>query len=55
MREIDKKEMLGVDGGASFTASMLTAIYKTIEVIYSIGESLGSFIRRKEEGKMCDI
>jgi len=55
MREIDKKEMLGVDGGASFTASMLTAIYKTIEVIYSIGESLGSFIRRKVENKMCDI
>ena len=55
MREIDKKEMLNVEGGASFTASMLTAIYKTIEVIYSIGESLGSFIRRKVEDKMCDI
>lgn len=55
MREIDKNEMLNVEGGASFTASMLTAIYKTIEVIYSIGESLGSFIRRKVENKMCDI
>ena len=53
--ELNKKEMLNVEGGVSFTASMLTAIYKTIEVIYSVGESLGSFIRRKVEDKMCDI
>lgn len=55
MREIDKKEMKCVEGGASFSASMMTAIYKTIEVIYSIGESLGSYIRRVTEKKMCDI
>ena len=55
MREIDKKEMMDVEGGASFSASMMTAIYKTIEVIYSVGESLGSFIRRVTEKKMCDI
>lgn len=55
MREIDKMEMLDVEGGASFSASMMTAVYKTIEVIYSIGESLGSYIRRVVEKKMCDI
>ena len=55
MREIDKKEMMDVEGGASFSASMLSAIYKTIGVIYSIGESLGSFVRRVTEKKMCDI
>jgi len=55
MREIKKEEMLKVEGGSSFTSSMLTAIYKTFELIYSIGESLGSFIRRKSSDKMCDI
>lgn len=55
MREIEKKEMLNVEGGTSFSASMLSAIYKTIDVIYSIGESLGSYIRRVVENKMCDI
>ena len=55
MRELEKKEMLNVEGGASFSASMMNAIYKTIEVIYSIGESLGSYIRRVTEKKMCDI
>lgn len=55
MREINKKEMLNIEGGASFTASMLTAIYKTFEVIFSIGESLGSYIRRKVDNKMCEL
>lgn len=55
MREIKKEEMLKVDGGSTFSASMLNAIYKTFELIYSIGESLGSFVRRKASGKMCDI
>lgn len=55
MQEIKKEEMLGIDGGTSFSSSMLTAIYKTIEVIYSIGEALGSYLRRMQEQKMCDI
>ena len=55
MRELKKEEMLNIEGGASFSASMLNAIYKTIEVIYSIGESLGSYIRRVAEKSMCDI
>ena len=55
MREIKKEEMLKVDGGSSITGSMLNAIYKTINIIYSIGESLGSYIRRAVEKKMCDI
>lgn len=55
MRELEKREMISVEGGASFSASMMTAIYKTIEIIYSIGESLGSYIRRVVENKMCNI
>lgn len=55
MREIKKEEMLKIEGGTSITGSMLNAIYKTIGLIYSIGESLGSYIRRAVEKKMCDI
>jgi len=55
MKELNKNEMLKIDGGASFSASMLSAIYKTIDTIYSIGEALGSYIRRVKEGKMCNI
>lgn len=56
MRELNKKEMLNVEGGESnITGSMLNAIYKTIELIYTIGEALGSYIRRAVEKKMCNI
>ena len=48
-------EMKSIEGGTGLTSSMLTAIYKTLEVIYQIGESLGNYIRRKTENKMCDI
>ena len=55
MKELSKDEMLKIEGGASFSASMLNAIYKTIGIIYSIGESLGSYIRWVVAKKMCDI
>lgn len=56
MREIEKKEMLNIEGGESgISGSVLSAIYKIIDTIYSIGESLGSYIRRVTEDKMCDI
>ena len=47
MIELNKNEMLKIDGGAGFTATMMNAIYKTIEVIFNIGEAFGSYIRRK--------
>lgn len=55
MIELTKEETKKVVGGTDLTSSMLTAIYKTIEVIFKVGESLGNFIRRKTENKMCDI
>ena len=55
MRELSNKEMLNIEGGGNITGSMLNAVYKIIDTIYSIGESLGSYIRRVVEKKMCDI
>lgn len=56
MKEIKKEEMQKIEGGgAGITATMITAIYKSFEFIYTVGESLGSFIRRKTEDKICNI
>lgn len=56
MLELKKEEMLKIEGGdGNFTGSMMNAIYKTIELIYQMGESLGSYIRRARENKMCNI
>ena len=55
MKKLNNKEMLNIIGGGSITGSMLNAIYKIIDTVYSIGESLGSYIRRAVEKKMCNI
>lgn len=55
MKELNKIEMQNTSGGTSITSSMLTALYKTLEVIFQVGESIGNYARRKSEGKMCDI
>ena len=55
MKVLNINEMKSIEGGTGLTSSMLTAIYQTLEVIYQIGESLGNYIRRKTENKMCDI
>lgn len=55
MRRLSKEEIMNVSGGSDFTSGMLTAIYKTIQVIFDVGEALGNFIRRKASNKMCDL
>ena len=34
MKELNINEMKSIEGGTGLTSSMLTAIYKTLEVIY---------------------
>ena len=34
MKELNKEEMLKIDGGVNFSASMMSAIYKTIVLLY---------------------
>ena len=55
MKELNINEMKSIEGGTGITSSMLTASYKTLEVIYQIGESLRNYIRSKTENNMCDI
>lgn len=55
MKELNKKEMLEIEGAASVSATMISAVYKIVGLVYEVGQALGSYIRRKSEGKMCDI
>jgi len=55
MRELKKEEMQKIDGGASITATMLTAVYKIVETIYNLGDAFGSSLRRIIEGKNCSL
>lgn len=54
MYELKAKEMKAVYGG-SISSQILNAISKMIEVIYTLGESTGSSIRRLTSGEYCPM
>ena len=53
MRELNNKELMSVDGGASITATFLNAIARTVSTLMDVGRSLGSAIRRTISGNVC--
>jgi hypothetical protein len=46
MKELDKLEMLKVDGGIDISGALIETLLKTSEFYYNIGRSLGSSIRK---------
>lgn len=50
-----KEELLQIVGGVSITGTLLNSIYKVGNMIFEVGRSLGSAIRRAIGGKMCPI
>lgn len=52
---MDKNELLQIVGGASITGTLLSSIYKVGNLVFDIGRSLGSAIRRAVGGSMCPI
>ena len=56
MRELNNKELLTINGGASwFSASFLNAAARAMNTLLELGRSLGSSIRRSMRGKYCKI
>ena len=55
MQEISKNESQKVIGGAStsFSGAILSAITDLVKYVYSLGQSLGSSMRRLITGKTC--
>lgn len=53
MKQIKKEEMLLVKGGAGFSSAMLNALMRTVSVMFSVGQAVGSAIRRAVNGNYC--
>ena len=53
MKELQKNEMSEVKGGAGFNSTMLNAIARAVSVIFSIGQSVGSALRRITGQNYC--
>ncbi len=56
MRELDNKELLTIDGGASwFSAAFLNAAARAISTLMDLGRSVGTAIRRALDGSVCPL
>ena len=53
MIKLKKEEMYQVKGGTSLSSAMLNALMRTISVMFSIGQAVGSAIRRTINGTYC--
>ena len=54
MVELNKKEMLRIEGGG-LSSSVLNALTKGIGLLFEIGQSVGSAIRRLQSGQSCSL
>lgn len=54
MKNIEKNELEITIGGASLSGAILNAITSLGKYIYSMGQSLGSSLRRLFTGKVCN-
>ena len=46
MLELNKQEMLEIDGGLDISGTLIEALLKTSEFYYNMGKSFGSNIRK---------
>ena len=51
---LKKEEMISVKGGAiDFSSALLNAMMRTVAVMFSMGQAVGSAIRRAINGNYC--
>ena len=53
MRSITKEEMRQIKGGAGVTAAMINAVIRTVSTMFTIGQAIGSAVRRAVRGSYC--
>jgi len=53
MKKLKKEEMFKVKGGTSLSSAMLNALMRTISGMFTIGQAVGSAIRRALGKNYC--
>ena len=53
MEKINNEEMMKINGGAGVTASMLNAVIRTVSTMFTVGQAIGSAVRRAVTGNYC--
>lgn len=55
MNKIEENELYEINGGATLSGTLVNAITTAGKFIYSLGQALGSSIRRIVGGSSCSI
>ena len=55
MNQLENKELLEIIGGASITGTIINAATTAARFVYSIGQSLGSSLRRISGKTLCPL
>ena len=53
MNKLEKEELKKVNGGADLTSGMLSALIRGVATLFTIGQAVGSAIRRTINGNYC--
>lgn len=53
MEQLNNQQLISVKGGAGLTTGMLNALIRTVSTLFSLGQAVGSAIRRGTSGKYC--
>lgn len=55
MKKVDKDYLVNIKGGMTFNSTMINALVKGGKLLFELGRSLGTSIRRVIGGKTCPI
>ena len=55
MIELNKNELMCVEGGIKITATLINSVAKGVNTILNLGRALGSSIRRIGSKKLCSV
>lgn len=53
MQEINKNKLKEIKGGATLSSAVLNALMRTVSVMFSLGQAVGSAIRRMAGKNYC--
>ncbi len=55
MLDLNKKQLLEIDGGSTISGAFITSIIKGISSIFDLGKALGTAIRRIGTKTICPL
>ena len=53
MESLNKQQLISVKGGAGLTTGMLNALIRTVSTLFSLGQAVGTAIRRGTTKRYC--